>query len=165
MWLQNLMCSVKGWTIVRRRYGKEFFRLLSEYENHSIDAEEELQRFFEEIRYVPAYKQVFANAKDGRVKLSDFPIISKADVKAHYHDYLNTAYNGPINMAHTSGTTGGGLAFPYPVEFENRQWAVWWRYRKALGIHLDIWQGWFGGKMVIKANNNTPPLLENKYSR
>ena len=29
--------------------------------------------------------------------------------------------------------TRGGLIFPYSVEMENRQWAVWWRYRRALG--------------------------------
>ncbi len=149
VWLQNLMCLVKGGTIVRRRYGKEFFRLLSEYENHSVDGREELQRFLEEIRYVPAYKQVFANAKDGKVKLADFPIITKADVKAHYHDYLNTAYNGPVIMEHTSGTTGGGLVFPCSVEGEQRQWAVWWRFRESLGIKYGTWCGWFGGRQVV----------------
>lgn len=40
---------------------------------------------------------------------------------------------------------------------ENKQWAVWWRYRRALGIELDTWCGWFGGKRIIDPNNKKGP--------
>ena len=61
VFFQNIMCSVKGWTIQRRRCGKEFFRYLSDYENHRISPEEGLDTFLKSIRYVPAYKQVYDN--------------------------------------------------------------------------------------------------------
>lgn len=65
VFFQNIMCSVKGWTIQRRRYGKEFFRYLSDYENHRVSSEESLNTFLKTIKYVPAYKPVFDNANQG----------------------------------------------------------------------------------------------------
>ncbi len=65
VFFQNIMCSVKGWAIYRRRYGKDFFRYLSDYENHRVPPEESLRLFLKAIQYVPAYKAVYDNASGG----------------------------------------------------------------------------------------------------
>jgi phenylacetate-CoA ligase len=65
VFFQNIMCSVKGWTLARQRYGKDFFRYLSDYENHRVSPEESLKSFLEAIRNVPAYKSVYEKAAQG----------------------------------------------------------------------------------------------------
>lgn len=82
------------------------------------------------------------------------PIIDKSIVKAHYYDFVNTQFLGRTIMAHTSGTTGSGLTFPLGIDAENRQWAIWWKYRRSLGIELGTWCGWFGGRMIIALERN-----------
>ena len=36
VWVQNLMCSVKGWLIKKRRYGKGFFEELDALEEREV---------------------------------------------------------------------------------------------------------------------------------
>lgn len=159
VWVQNLMCSVKGWMIKRRRYGKGFFKELEDLENGKYKPEEELRRFLVEARKVPYYQGIFeANKdKDGYKLLQAFPILTKADVKAHLDELRNKDCTESMFEMRTSGTTGGGLVFPYTVRMENRHWAVWWRYRRRLGIDLDTWCGWFGGKRIIDPNKKNAP--------
>lgn len=157
VFFQNIMCSVKGWIMQRRRYGKDFFRYLSDYEERRVSPEERLDTFLKSIRYVPAYKAVYDNVALGGGQLSDFRIITKLDVKRDYYDYINPAYLGKTVKAHTSGTTGSGLVFPISVEAEQRQWAVWWRFRESIGIKFGTWCGWFGGRTMISLNNTKPP--------
>ena len=132
IWLQNVMCSVKGWLVCRRRYDKDFFVQLDLLENHKIDPDEELHNFFSLVKHVPAYAEVFKTGKN--VGLGDFPVINKQYVKDHYDDFLNRNYAGPTITIHTSGTTGNSLDVVQSHRFEHKQWAVWWRYREELGI-------------------------------
>ena len=37
------------------------------------------------------------------------------------------------------GTTGKGLVFWETDESLNKQWAIWWRYRRQLSIQIDTW--------------------------
>lgn len=160
IWVQNVMCSAKGWQIQKRRYGNGFFKELDLLKRHAINPDEELSKFLKAIEHVPAYRNVF-NAKvpgKGKVSIKDFPIINKAIVKAHLDDYLNPDFHGPMFLNHTSGTTGSGIVFPNSVAYENRQWATWWRYRNNLGIKFGTWCGWFScAHMVVPINETKPP--------
>ena len=173
--LQQLMCSLKGWLIRRRRYGRGFYEALHRYEHHDIQPDRRLLRFLGSLRFVPAYKQTVESPKfrelyntltqsgvadlHGGVEelLGLFPVIGKNEVKQHLTDYINTAYAGPVIRMHTSGTTGGGLSFPYSVEMENEQWAVWWRFRRSLGLDLTTWCGWLGGRVIISPQDRRRP--------
>lgn len=159
VWVQNLMCSVKGWVIKRRRYGEQFYSELAAFEQGKYTPSEELERFLDSSKNVPYYKETFeANqGKKGEDLLEAFPILTKDDVKAHLNAFVNKDCTEPMFEMRTSGTTGGGLVFPYTVRMENKHWAIWWRYRRRLGIDLDTWCGWFGGKRIIDPNNKTAP--------
>ena len=157
VFFQNIMCSVKGWALKKRRFGKDFFRLLSDYESHRVSPEESLESFLEAIRNVPAYKSVYEKAAQGGAKLSDFKIITKADVKLNYSDYINPDYRGKTILEHTSGTSGNGLVIPVSVEAERKQWAVWWRCNEDIGIKFGTWQGWLCGRQIIPLANIKPP--------
>lgn len=156
VWGQNVMCTVKGWTVQRRRYAKGFFRELERLEDRKDDPDEMLRKFLALARQVPAYAKVFAEGKGTR--LEDFPIIDKAYVKAHYDDFVNKQYKGPTLIVHTSGTTGSSLDVLQSQNFEYRQWATWWRYREELGIKYGTWYGWFGcGEMIVPIQQKNPP--------
>ena len=160
VWAQNLMCSVKGALIKQRRYGKQFYEELRKLEARMYDQRRELYAFLTQARELLAYKNQIREITMENVYdvLHDMPIIDKAFVKSHIEDLTNKTCTEPLFLMRTSGTTGGGLVFPYTVRMENKHWGVWWRYRRALGIDLDTWCGWFGGKRIIDPNNHKPPF-------
>ena len=159
VWVQNLMCSIKGGHIKQRRYGKGFYKELYALEHGEYNPNEELLSFLEEARNVPYYAESFAANKDksGLDLLLSFPILTKTDVKAHLQELVNHHCKEPMFKMRTSGTTGGGLVFPYTIRMENKHWGIWWRYRRRLGINLNTWCGWFGGKRIIDPNKKKAP--------
>ena len=144
---------------MRRRYGEQFYSELEAFEQGKYNPVEELDGFLEIAKNVPYYKESFeANqGRKGEELLAAFPILSKADVKANLNAFVNEDCTEPKFEMRTSGTTGGGLVFPYTVLMENKHWAIWWRYRRRLGIDLDTWCGWFGGKRIIDPNQKRAP--------
>ena len=157
IWVQNVMCSVKGWMIVRKRFSKDFLCELRHMERREENPDELLKNFLEEARNVPAYAEVF-NSSKGEVSLNDFPIINKAYVKEHYEEFYNRNYKGPTLVIHTSGTTGTSINIPQSQSFEHRQWATWWRFREELGIKWGTWYGLFGCLgMVVPIAQSKPP--------
>ncbi len=165
VWLQNLMCSAKGYLIHRRRYNKDFLSFLDQFEAHKYQTDESLYKILHFCQDVPFYKEnvpdeVFNYLSKDNVYscLEKFPIISKQVVKEHFSKFHPSVEVGPTTTAHTSGTTGSGLVFPYTIEMENKQWAVWWRYRRALGIELETWCGWLGGRSIIPMTDKKPPF-------
>lgn len=160
IWIQNIMCSVKGALIKRRRYGKRFYEELHKLEAGEYDQREELYAFLLQAKELPAYQGLIGEVTKENVYdiVHGLPIIDKAYVKSHIEELKNHACVEPQFMMRTSGTTGGGLVFPYTVRMENKHWGVWWRYRRALGIDLDTWCGWFGGKRIIDPNNRKAPF-------
>ncbi len=158
--LQNLLCSLKGFIIKRRRYNKNFYEELYRYEHEFYKTEDELRKILKVALTIPAYKvaaQTAIRNEDIYEALKIFPIIGKQDVKARIEEFRNENYQGKVFSMKTSGTTGSGMVFPYSVEMENKQWAVWWRYRKSLGIDLNTWCGWLGGRTIIPLSNQRPP--------
>lgn len=158
--MQNLMCSMKGYLIKRRRYGSQFYDELRKLENGAYDQREELCAFLNQAKELPAYKGTIGDVTKENVYdvIHGMPIIDKNFVKSHIEDLTNHACTEPQFQMRTSGTTGGGLVFPYTVRMENKHWGVWWRYRRALGIDMDTWCGWFGGKRIINPNSHKPPF-------
>lgn len=138
VWVQNLMCSIKGWFIQRRRFGKSFHIELLRYNQGYYNQRKELVRFLNNIKHLPAYAQYLNNIDITPDNIYDMlfrlPIIDKNYVKAHMSDFINTKCTERLFEMRTSGTTGSGLIFPYTINMENRQWAIWWRYRLHLGI-------------------------------
>lgn len=157
VWVQNIMCSIKGWLVYRRRYDNDFYVQLDLYKKSLINPEEELHSFLNSVKNVPAYAAVFKSGK--KVVLEDFPIINKQYVKDSYNDFINRDYTGPTISVHTSGTTGNSLEIIQSRMFEHKQWAVWWRYREELGIKFGTWYGWFGcGEMIVPIKQSRPPF-------
>lgn len=160
--IQNIAISVQGQYLKWRRYGKKYDAVLEEIST--------LPWFEKELRskqeqYFTKFKESISQSIYWREKLKplgyDFnlplynqlqmvPISSKQEIKE------NAALISPRNIdhneiivAHTSGTTGGGLNFVVSHFAEIIQWAIWWRYRGWHGITQDVWCGYFGGRSVV----------------
>lgn len=167
VWFQNVMCSVKGWLICRRRYNDSFHRELNKYLNNAVCKEEALKQFLLLTQGLAGYDGIISTEEYRLLEndklsvyevLSKFPILEKSKLKSNVGDYINTNFKGETITMHTSGTTGSGLIFPYSVDMENKQWAVWWRYRINLGLRLDTWCGWFGGRAIINPESKKGPF-------
>ena len=162
IWVQNKMCSLQGYLIKKRRLGSGFHSELKKYLHQEYNQKKELTRFLNVAKKVDAYKDIIGNQvidEDNVYEIIKlFPIINKTIVKNHIKAYTNSHYEGKIIEMRTSGTTGGALIFPYTVKMENKQWAIWWRYRIRLGLQLDTWCGWFGGKKIISLKQRKAPF-------
>lgn len=136
---------------------------MSKYENYEYDQETCLREFFNNIKDILYYKGLFSEfgfnvyANDIYTEIKKLPILTKEIVKGNSNLFINTNYAGKTLLMHTGGTTGAGMEFPISVESENKQWAAIWRTRKQLGLSLDSWCGWFGGKTIIYNKNAKSP--------
>ncbi len=174
IWGQNLACYYEGSRIKQTRYSKNFWRFLSEYENRARWSYEQIcdfrdARLRQMIHHcydtVPYYRKLF---NDGGINpksiktledLKVLPILTKDIVNANPDSFLSTAIpNKAMVTAHTSGTTGSGFVFKTTPEAISEQWAVWWRYRKALGLRYGTLCGQFGGRSIIPISQLGPPF-------
>jgi phenylacetate-CoA ligase len=154
---------MQGYLICKRRYSHNFYRELEKFEKRMYNPADCLKRFLSNVANTPFYKSAFkeyqVNINSSAIydELSKLPIITKETVKENIQQFYNPGFKGKSITVKTSGTTGGGLVFPYSVAMENKQWAVWWRYRRWHGIDFDMWCGWFGGRSIIPVKNQSPP--------
>ncbi len=182
VWGQNMACFAEGMRIRRTRYGKDFWQALNEYESHDKWSYERLCEYRDErlrkmIRHcydtVPYYTKLF---RDGGIDpdsirtlddLKVLPILTKAEINSHPEDFISTAVpKEKMITGHTSGTTGGGFVFKTTQQAVCEQWAVWWRYRRRLGIEFDTFCGLLGGRSVVPVTAGKPPYFRwNKPNR
>lgn len=173
VWLQNVMCDVRGYQLKRERFGKVFRKKLAEYESRNEWSYEQMCDFRDQklrrmvlhcYRTVPYYKRLF---DDGGINpenikylddLKALPILTKAEVMSHLGDFISSDYKDFRLMTDsTSGSTGSSLIYTILPENMAEIWAVWWRYRHRLGITEDIWQADFGSKVIVPQKQNRPP--------
>jgi len=114
---------------------------------------------------VPYYRRLFAemhiDPQDirGPDDLTALPILDKQTVQRNLADFHSESLNQTqYSMAHTSGTTGAGLALPMTLKAEQEQWAVWWRYRSRFGLDRNTWHAHFYGKSIVPFERVKPPF-------
>lgn len=180
--LQNIACFVEGQKIVRTRYGEMFWEILSKYEGRNTWPYEKIcdyrdQRLQKIVRYcykaVPYYRNCFDEygIDPEQIKsledLSKLPIITKQTINENIRDFVSKDVNPSCMISsHTSGTTGAGFVFQTTQKALCEQWAVWWRYRRRLGIQFDTWCAMFGGRSIVPIAQVKPPFYRiNKPGR
>jgi len=177
--LQNAACSLVGWRIQRTRFDARFAQMLAEAQQRAAWPPERRleyrdQRLRAFVRHaaetVPYYRDLFReqNIDPGNIRalddLKQLPILTKAEVQRQGDRMLSEAVaTSQRVMAHTSGTTGGGLRFATTADAVREQWAVWWRYRRWHGIEPGTWCGYFGGRSVVPLGQQGPPWW--RYNR
>jgi phenylacetate-CoA ligase len=171
--LQNIACGLEGARINRTRYGKDFWRLLAEYESRANWSYDQLAEYRDAklrkmIKHcyetVPYYTRLFNEGginPDSIKSLDDLkvlPLLTKSVVNKNPEDFVSTAIpKSKMVTMHTSGTTGSSFIFQTTQEAICEQWAVWWRYRRALGIEFGTKQAMFGTQRIVPVNQHKPP--------
>ena len=172
--IQNIACHMQGKRIVKKRYSQHFWNYLNDYETRNEWTYEQLIQYRDKklqrmIKHcyetVPYYKNLFdeksINYKEIKTvdDLKIIPILNKDDVKNSINSFISTSIpKSKLKIHPTGGTTGSGLPFYTTDEEEAEQWAVWWRYRRNLGIGIDMWCGNFGGKTIVPIENKKAPF-------
>jgi phenylacetate-CoA ligase len=159
--IQSLLINLQGYRIHKVRYNKNFNVCLNRFLNsdpHETDIRQ-LSAFILEAQKTPFWNDRFRKfnvnileTADLKKELQKLPLITKAEVKDSLESIINLNTKEKISYNHTSGTTGNGLVFPQTLSMENKQWAIWWRYRSWHGITANTWMGWFGGRSIVSAN-------------
>ncbi len=173
VWGQNVVCSVKGAAIARKRYSPYFEKKLAQYKTtgkYNIDRVKEYQdkclRRLVRHSYetVPYYKKEFDDCGFNPYKfkhadeLSVLPVITKEVLKNHLQEFISDANLKSRTFIHlTGGTTGKSLSYYTTLNEQSEQWAVWWRYRENLGIKRTDWCGEFGSKLTVPKDQKKPP--------
>jgi phenylacetate-CoA ligase len=163
---QNILVSLQGYYIQSTRFNKKFLRELEKYENSNPDNVNIhiLKEFLINAQNSKFWKDRFTKynvdvfSEDLIKEIEKLPILTKNEVQENLQNIRVDIKNGRVKIVNTSGTTGTGLIFQSTQLMENKQWAVWWRYRRRHGIQIDMWMGWFGGRTIMDVNDNKPPF-------
>jgi len=170
---QNMACYYEGKKIKKNRYGKDFWDLLKNYESRNNWTYDQLCEYRDDrlrqmvehcYETVPYYKRLFDDLgisyKDINTieDLKLLPVLTKQIVNENFNAFISTTIPfKKMVTSHTSGTTGSGFKFYTTNETLCEQWAVWWRYRRNLGINFDDWCALFGSKLIVPVTQKKPP--------
>lgn len=173
IWGQNLACYYEGRRIQRTRYGKIFWQKLAEYESHNNWSYEQLCEYRDaKLRKmvhhcydtVPYYHKLFNDGgiNPKSIKTIDdlvvLPVLTKQTINENQSEFVSSAFTkNSLIETHTNGTTGSRLKIFTTPQTVSEQWAVWWRYRKLLGIEWNTPCAIFGGKQVVPIKQKSPP--------
>jgi len=168
---QNVILNIKGLQLYFRRYSPQFKRYLLRFENSDTTKINyaQFKLFLDAANKVPYWHDQFKkhnmNIHSPQIEkeLLKLPIIDKSSVKSNFDSIVNNSKNLRIKTVATSGTTGSGMKFPETRQMEQKQWAVWWRFRKWHGIEYGTWCGWFGGRIIIANNQNNHPYWRTNF--
>lgn len=156
--LKVILVNLYGYFLERKRYSKEFYRVLEEYINKDkyefpqLDIGKILKLVSDSNYYRIKGEKDFYNS----------PIINKEIVKNDYEKIINPKYvNSYLN---TSGTTGSGLKFPVSKDFIHHQWAMFWKFRMMHGVNLNTWCAYLIGKTILNKERTRPPFWIKSYS-
>lgn len=173
VWAQNILCSIKGYSLNRERYGGEYNRIFEQLmESDKWTKAEILQYKTDHIRRIlehaynttPFYKRFFddhgVNPSDFNEldDLKKFPILTKEMIRENWKDMLSRDFRmKDLIPYHTSGSTGKALDFFWTKHSVRFYWAVVWRGRHRFGVQRGDLHFNFTGKIVVPISQSKPP--------
>lgn len=177
--LQQVAVSLEGRRIQRERYDGHFHEMLAQYDQRARWEHARMEQFRDErlaafvshaAKTAPHYRDLFhrlgiaPEAIRGIADLALLPVLAKREVQANPERFRSEAVpESECIVTHTSGSTGAGLRFPITRSAYLEQWAVWWRYRRALGLSLDTYCLYFGGRSIVPLSQRRKPFW--RYNR
>lgn len=169
--LQNGVISLQGFLIRQRRFSANFNRELARFEKRDPSEVnlDQLHTFVQHAKNSPFWNRRFRHygvdltSTKLLAELCKLPILTKEEVRNNVNDIKLDVPGDKIIPIGTSGTSGSSLRFTQTVSMENKQWAVWWRYRKRHGIEPNTWMAWFGGKTIVAVDQKKPPYWRINY--
>lgn len=179
VFIQNLMCSAEGYRVKRGKYGKEQKKHLVNYMRRNNWSYEQLIQYRDSelrkmVRYcyfhVPYYRDLFDRERidyESIRTLDDLaviPILTKQIVRENFDSLIADSVNrGQLMRMHTSGTTGSAFHFYITKDTYTHWWAAEQRYMESIGIKLNEWKAYFGGRSIVPKGSKKPPFYRVNY--
>ncbi len=179
VFIQNILCSLKGYKLERERYGGEYqeiFESLKESDGWSDDKiiTYKEHKIAQILKYAYEHTKFYRSFFDRNgVKpedfkclddLSKFPILTKELVRDNWKDMISDEFERKDLIAyHTSGSTGKALDFFWTRHSLRYYWAIVWRGRERFGIKKGDLHLNFTGKIVVPISQTKPPYW--RYNR
>lgn len=172
VYIQQILINIQGYKVANKRFNNKFKHYLAKYfsSDYTNINKKELSAFLQEANKTDFWKHRFYefsvnpyNIDNPISEIKKLPILTKNEVRISVNSISLKFLSEETSLIKTSGTTGSGLVFPQTLEMENRQWAVWWRYRSWYGIKNSTWMGWFGGRSIANLSQKKPPFWRINY--
>jgi phenylacetate-CoA ligase len=169
--LQNIATTIKGYTLVRKRYGGPFKQHLDELMRSQWFSSEEFRNLqIEQLRMllaevaenVPYYNKALGSIKK-RINnltlesLSDIPFLEKDVLRTRTVEFVNkTRLRFGYKECHTSGTSGSPLNMPY--DYHSGQHNLAFRARQYRWAGITGWEvsARFSGRIILGRHNSVP---------
>lgn len=163
IFIQNITISLRS--VVRKvlREGSQQSKLLNEIKANDYDLSasekfnhERLQRILTSASdNVSFYKYVNSSSS---VNLSDFPFITKDDIRQDPELFDNLAVKGMVIKGATSGTTGTPLVIKQNLESVIREQAFVARHLEWAGLQPGDKRAWIRGDMIVPFEQKKGPF-------
>jgi len=177
--VQNIGVSLYGYKVYRREYGRQFERLLEEFEKQQWFSLDELKAFQNaklrtlikhSYSHVPYYRQIMDERKltpaDIRTvdDLAKLPILTRDIVKKNQSRLIaRNIRRSHLYAGHTSGTSGSPLKLFWDNQICLIKNVVDWRQKKWAGLNVYDRIAIFWGRQLVPVNRVKPPFWRSNY--
>lgn len=171
---QNISLTLHGLRLYYREYGKEFERLLEQFERQQWFSENELEAYQSEqlrsivehaYRTVPFYRRQFdehhLRPSDIRTinDIEKMPIIDSDVLTKHAGEFVSVEAGWQDRIIGcTSGTTGKSKTLFYDRHVCRIKNVIDWRLKRAAGIEMGDPIAYFMGQKVVPIQQKRPPF-------
>lgn len=171
--LQNVAFSFHGYSLKKKRYGKDFWEIYNWLKETQFWSQERIADYqVQEMKRIIslAYEKIpyySKKMKELHTRPSDFerledleqlPITTKAQVRKNPEEFKNSDFSGNVHLSYTSGTTGTPLEIALTSRALQFQWAVWWRHKSRFGLKLGDKHLVFGARLPVPSMKSKPPF-------
>jgi phenylacetate-CoA ligase len=171
-WFQNILVSLYGYQEHRRRYSKEFEKLLPNLEKNSLKQRLELDLLIENrllniinaaLSQVPYYQKLKIKEK----KLSSFPLLSRQAVAENLDSLLNQDFiENKLISLYTAGSSGSPLHVKMTKKIRQQTYAFWALFYLKMGFKIGEKKASFVGRKIQSPDKNKPPFWRyNAYDK
>lgn len=160
IWVQNIMCSVRGYLNNRSRYGEKYWeyrKFFESFDKLSLQEQLEYQRV-QLIKFIKfanqnskfyndLYKDIDIDSISEVEDLKKLPIVDKEMLRKNIDDVVTTS--GGIEN-HTGGTTGKSLVVHSTLEDSMCRMALLDHFKARVGFeHRKMKRATFNGKHIV----------------
>ncbi|WP_027339027.1 phenylacetate--CoA ligase family protein [Halonatronum saccharophilum] len=174
IFLQNIMTSIYGYVLSKRRFPKNQSELLQQLKELEFISKRELEKFkLKELQKiiiysynkVPYYKKLFKDINFNPNNIEDFndirriPFLTKEKINLQPNQLISKEFDQDKLVIHkTSGSTGSPLAIYKDGECNNRSFAYWERLRRNHGVKIGDKKATFFGRAIVSKKQSKPPF-------
>jgi phenylacetate-CoA ligase len=175
--LQNIVISLYGYKLKRNRYSGQYPLLKQKaYERLQYSKEKIEQYQAETLRQiiknaydnVPYYNKIFkANGLlpqdiQDASDLKKIPLLEKNEIRSDPESLVNSTYSRKsLEVIHTTGSTGTPLNIYCNHAVRQKNYAFYDRFLENGGISKRGNRATFGGRIIVPANQKSPPFWRN----